>query len=166
MAGSFTTGSGSLNLSSVTLSLGNRGNVTGGLRVDLFSGDLTAPSTQLIQLMGDTNPGDFTNPVYTANGGYDLTSGTDYWIVASIIGGNTGVFRWSETYSGTQTGWDIGNNSSTSTNGSTWSSVTSVAMKFSVTTSAVPEPSTYAAFAGLVGIAFAASFRRRKAQKA
>jgi hypothetical protein len=160
LANSFTTGASATNLSSVTLFMANN---TGGsgFAVNLYSDGSGAPGSALESLSGPGAPSTNGNYNYTSAGTL-LNANSTYWIVATS---SVDHFGWGQTSSTTETsssGWTIGDVGLASTNGgASWITNTSNVQMFSVSTTAIPEPGTYAALAGVVALGFAAWRRRR-----
>lgn len=165
LAQSFTTGASAFLLDNITVKIYDGTNSGSGFSVDLYS-DLDGQPGSLIETLSGSNQPSSGDYAYTSAGSTTLAADSTYWWVASLSeGGSRSTSLW-ETNSTAETGlsgWTIGDGhaySGSSTGG--WSS-TSSPLQFSVNGSAVPEPSTYAAFAGLAALGLAAFRRRRRA---
>ena len=164
VANSFTTGSSGTTLSDVSLVIfGSSGT---GFSLALYTDAAGAPGTAVESLSGNATPTTGTYS-YTSSGS-TLAANTTYWVVAA--GPSSGpdyYFNFTTTPSTAETGaagWTIGNSYSYSTSPSlTWTPAGSSAIQFSVNTTAVPEPSSYAALAGVGALMLVASRRRRSA---
>lgn len=167
-AQTFTTGSASATLASIDVSFSqmNFSNTTFSLR--LFSNAGSQPGSSIETLSGSTSPSDGVFS-YTSSGSTVLAPNTTYWWVASSST-NGVIFHPTFTASQSETssyGWTIGNVGYTGSTTSpsslpTFSSI-STPFQFSVSAvSAIPEPSTYAALAGLVVLGTAVAIRRRR----
>lgn len=143
LSSSFTTNAsaGSYTLDSVTINLGDALTETGGFFLRIMSQTSSRPGTLIGTLSGETNPsgGLYT---YTPSATITLNANTTYWLVAGVTG--TGEYRWLSATGSNQTGdWTIGNNISTSMNtGSSWTNRNFPPYLFSVTATAIPEPSS------------------------
>jgi hypothetical protein len=94
----------------------------------------------------------FPSAGFTQN--YSVASGTSYWLVVSSTSGSAKAWGVSSTLDGPTASY-----SSTT---STWGSISPAgALGAAVSVSAIPEPGTYAAFAGLVALSVAVYRRRR-----
>lgn len=177
-AASFTVGSTPFSLAQVTLVFAAQvGSAPQNFQLKLaasssalenVSDQTVFPATILATFSGPHNPTIAGNYAYTLSGGYSLVSGATYWLVASTgdgIGSN--YFRWSMTGSQEQTssvGATIGNfGRSYSENGGIFVSGNVPLFTVYGNASAIPEPSTCAALAGVAVLALAAWHRRRRA---
>lgn len=164
-AGSFTTGSEATVLNSLSL-LGVSGSGT-DFSVELYSDSGNLPGTLLETLSGPTSPTSAsTTYVYTSGGSLTLSANTTYWWVTTVPTGTTAA-NFNSNYVTNSAdvaadGWSIGRYAY-QTNGGAWSNGTGRSMQFSVSTSAIPEPSTYAALFGAAALGLAA-YRRRLAR--
>jgi hypothetical protein len=82
----FTTGTGNLRLSSVTLGMAAGRNGSGNFFVKLYNSVNGRPGKSLITLSGEANP--INEGDYTYSGSYKLNPNTTYWIVAGVRSGN------------------------------------------------------------------------------
>jgi hypothetical protein len=168
LGSSFTTGSGSYNLESVTLLF--RQNIAGDLFVRLYGNNSGVPGTLITTF---TNPGSisssFANNTFTLATSQALTASTTYWLVSGVS--SSGNFGWRFTFSDSETGlpgWTIGGGNVSSTNqGGTWnSSPTSGPFQFSVNgteqSQSIPEPSSLVALLGLGGLGLVSRLKKRK----
>jgi hypothetical protein len=139
---SFTTGSSNYNVDSVTLSLNQ--SAAGNLFASIYSNNAGLPGSQLFTF---TNPGSVPSPIgnatFTLSTLQPLTPSTTYWLVSGVSSG-AGAYDWAVT--GTletgEPGWSIGNSLVVSINGgSSWSSNSLAAYKFSLSGSAASAPS-------------------------
>lgn len=160
---------GSYELVSVSLNLANATNTSGNFFVSIMQGDLgTGPDDGLpiITLSGTANPATVGTYTFTANNDL-LAANTTYWIVAGVTSGS-GSYRWNvatgDNYQmATWTPVDAFAQSSNA--GVDWSVLTAGSANpylYEVTVSAIPEPSTYAALAGLGALGLACWRRRQK----
>ncbi len=166
---SFTAGA-SGTISSVSLNLTMSGTATPVYSVELWSdngGSTHLPSALLATFVSGQNWSDVysgSNGVFNASNtvtfssagftqNYSLTSGASYWLVVSSTSGSAKAWGVSSTLDGPTASY-----SSTT---STWNSISPAgALGAAVSVSAIPEPGTYAAFAGLVALSVAV-YRRR-----
>ena len=166
---SFTTGSGSYNLESVTLLF--RQNTAGDLFVGLYGNNGGVPGTLITTF---TNPGSITtnlaNNTFTLATSQALTASTTYWLVSGVSSGS-GNYSWGYTSSDSETGlpgWTIGAGYVDSTNqGGTWISYpTDGPYQFSVNgteqSQSIPEPSSVVALLGLGGLGLVSRLKKRK----
>ncbi|WP_287735778.1 choice-of-anchor R domain-containing protein [Microcystis sp. M113S1] len=166
---SFTTGSGSYNLESVTLLL--QENTAGDLFVGLYGNNSGVPGTLITTF---TNPGSITtslaNNTFTLATSQALTASTTYWLVSGILSGS-GTYSWGYTSSDSETGlpgWTIGAGYVDSTNqGGTWISYpTDGPYQFSVNgteqSQSIPEPSSVVALLGLGGLGLVSRLKKQK----
>jgi|GEM_PF-2521198 len=170
-AQSFTTGVGSYTLNSIDLKLVGRNGTASIFTVALYSESSSTPGSLLVTLTGNSDPSTAGTFSYTATGGYTLDASTTYFMVASVPSGGSGdsySYRMSTDPSDSETtsvaSWTLGNGSLSrdNTGSGIWSSPSSSSLIMSVTATAVPEPSSYAAIFG--GLALIGTFlvRRRK----
>jgi hypothetical protein len=161
VAVSFTTDSATYSLTSVTLSLGGV-NTSSPLMVSIYNDNSGQPGSSLTALSG-ASPTSTGNYTFTSTG-LALSANTTYWVAAATSG--SGEYYWNLTtdLSQSNTGgatWTIGDDTQLFNSGS-WNTI-SVSAFMSVTATAVPEPGTYAALAGLTALGFVAWRRRRAA---
>lgn len=143
---SFTTGSSTTELSSVTLNGSGFGGVS-TFRVAVYTAISSAgPTGILATLVGLPTPGAAGNHVYSAAAPLVLTPNTTYWLVASAPSAvNPSGFSWRATSSpaedsGTLAGWSIGNTRLVSTTGgASWVSETNPIPQFSVQVNPLPD---------------------------
>ena len=157
---------GSYELVSVSLNLANATNTSGNFFVSIMQGDLgTGPDDGLpiITLSGTANPATVGTYTFTANNDL-LAANTTYWIVAGVTSGS-GSYRWNvatgDNYQiATWTPVDAFAQSSNA--GVDWSVLTAGSANpylFSVTATAIPEPSTWTVI--MAGVALAGTFAAR-----
>ena len=169
LGSSFTTGSGSYNLESVTLLF--RQNIAGDLFVRLYGNNSGVPGTLITTF---TNPASLTtnvaNNTFTLATSQALTASTTYWLVSGILSGS-GTYSWGYTSSDSETGlpgWTIGAGYVDSTNqGGTWISYpTDGPYQFSVNgteqSQSIPEPSSVVALLGLGGLGLVSRLKKQK----
>lgn len=166
VASDFTTGNEAATLDSITL-LFDANSSGSGFVLSLYSAGEGQPGSLLETLSGPDSPGEANAYTYSSVNATPLEANTTYWWVGSV--GN-GQFNYRNTYSSAETGaagWSIGDSSSFSQlNGGAWESSGGAQVRFSVSvTSAVPEPGTYAAFAGAAALGFAVWRRFTRKQK-
>lgn len=117
--------------------------VSGQSWLSLYSGSGTANAANTV-----------TFPSASFNGNYSVNAGTEYWLVVHAFS------------SGSLKSWGIasatGDPIASSSNGTTWGSLSlSGDLGAQISVSGIPEPGTYAAFAGLAALIVAACTRRR-----
>lgn len=166
-AGSFTTGSSTQYLDNITLAI--NGGSGSGFSLALYSNSSSAPGSLIHALSGSTAPTSAGNYAYIPTATTLLNANTTYWWVASVpyvSAGQNIQFNLKSTGSLAETsssGWTIGDRRGQQQNDTTWQTFGGSVL-FSVSaTSAIPEPGTYAAFAGLAALGLAA-YRRRKSR--
>ena len=163
LAQSFTTGSSASTLNGITLSLAS-GGTGSGFTVYLMSDNAGTPGNILETLSGPTSPGtgDIT---FTSGSSLPLDANTTYWWEATIVSTPNATFYLSSTTSTSETGssgWSIGDVGSHNYYVAPWTP-SAQAYIFSVSgTTAVPEPGTSAALAGLASLALLAYRRWRQ----
>lgn len=158
----FTTGSSATVLSNITLSLGNGSG--SGFALKLYSDNAGAPGTLLETLTGSSSPTTAGNYAFTSGASTALSATTTYWWVATTTSGNFNIKDTTSTAETSSTGWTIADSGFDQQNNSGSLVNDQDVFLFSVsTTSAVPEPGTYAAVAGFIALGFAAHRRRRRA---
>ena len=154
VASDFTTGSEETTLQSITLSF-DQYSAGSGFVLSLYADGDGRPGTLLETLSGPDAPNDATTYDYVSAGTI-LEAGTTYWWVGTV---EAGQFNYHGTYSSSEVspaGWTIGNFSSyTQLNGGDWESTGGAHTRFAVSVvSAVPEPASSGALAGLVSLGF------------
>lgn len=171
LAASFTTGSNvnGYTLDSVTLLFSSVSGTINDFAVQIRNNDTVSysggvPGTVVATLSGATAPP--SNSTGTWNGAnLSLAADTKYWVSWGFTSGN-GYANIPMTTDASSTGtWNLGDYYGTSSNGGTtwYSSQPNVYIPLlSLSASAVPEPSTWAAVFGLCALG-AAVWRRRKA---
>lgn len=172
---SFTTGVGSFNLDSVTLSFYSKNGLASGFTASLYTSlTATGPSGLVAMLTGNSTPSTGLE-TYSVTNSTLLNGGTTYWLVlaATATSANSG-FSLDGTNSlaedvGAYAGWSIGDTRMVSNNGgNSWfeGSTTSGVLQFSVqaspVTATVPDCATTAVLLG-VGLIGLSGFRRRYA---
>ena len=168
---SFTTGSGSYNLESVTLLFQEDTADLNNLFVRLYGNNSGVPGTLITTF---TNPASITtsvaNNTFTLTTPQALTANTTYWLISGVSSSN-GDYSWSYTSSDSETGlpgWTIGGGYVVSDNqGGTWSSIPDGGpFQFSVNgteqSQSIPEPSSLVALLGLGGLRLVSSLTKRK----
>jgi hypothetical protein len=161
----FTTGGTAMDLASFTLPIQSFGGSPSGFSLSLHSG-LTGGATLITTLTG-TTPSSLADYVFLPSGATTLAANTTYFLVltAASSGASSG-FHWSAAATtnedgGALAGWSIGNLRWISSNGgASWGTAAGVVPQFSVEVSAIPEPSTYAAFVS--GLVLFAALRVRR----
>lgn len=163
-AQSFTTGSSATYLNSISIFF-QSGGTGNGFSVDLHSGTSANPGTLLAPLSGSTAPTAAGNYPFTPTGQLTLSSNTTYWWVASVPADSGQIgFNIGSTASNAETspdGWTIGDTFRQQPISGGWNAAAGSLM-FKVNVSAIPEPSTYAAFFGVTAFAFAIHRRKRR----
>jgi hypothetical protein len=173
VAQNFTTGSNSWTLNSVTLGLlKNNVAFTGDVTAYIYSDSGGTPAGLLASsVTTHTLPANTSiNAEYTFSfSGQSLSGSTTYWVAVSGAASNAGL-NWkgtSDNSQSTSVGWSIADTGprTSSDSGSSWGSASSLGVGiFSVSaTSAIPEPSTYAAICGAAVLGLAAWRRKRRA---
>ncbi len=168
---SFTTGSGSYNLESVTLLFQENTADLNNLFVRLYGNNSGVPGTLITTF---TNPASITtslaNNTFTLTTPQALTANTTYWLISGILSGS-GYYRWGYTLSDSETGlpgWTIGAGYVNSgSQGGTWSSLPNDGpYQFSVNgteqSQSIPEPSSVVALLGLGGLGLVSRLKKRK----
>ena len=166
---SFTTGSGSYSLESVTLLF--RQNIAGNLFVRLYGNNSGVPGTLITTF---TNPASITtnlaNNTFTLTTPQALTANTTYWLISGVLSGS-GIYTWGYTFSDSETGlpgWTIGAGYVISENqGGTWNfDSLSGTYQFSVNgteqSQSIPEPSSVVALLGLGGLGLVSRLKKQK----
>lgn len=161
---SFTTGSSATLLQSIVLDM-DAGSGS-GFSLALYSAGVNAPGSLLETLSGSTAPTVDTTYSFTSGSSIVLSANTTYWWVTSVepLGGSFSTALTPFSSATSDSGWSIGEGYWTIQSGDSFDSLSSFggrSFKFAVATSAIPEPSTYAAFAGLGALGFVISRRRR-----
>lgn len=168
----FTTGTDTYELADVTLGIDGGTETIGGFFVQIWSSgsptiEMTEgqPITLLETLVGNNDPASEGQYTY-ASGGLQLSSNTDYWIIAGTTLNNPNGYWWdfSKNYAYTGvTGASLGPNISSRDQGSTWGSwgiYNWEPHSASVNVTVIPEPSTISLF-GIATATFVI-FRKRK----
>jgi hypothetical protein len=168
---SFTTGSGSYNLESVTLLFQEDTADLNNLFVRLYGNNSGVPGTLITTF---TNPASITtsvaNNTFTLTTPQALTANTTYWLISGVSSSN-GDYSWSYTSSDSETGlpgWTIGGGYVVSDNqGGTWSSIPDGGpFQFSVNgteqSQSIPEPSSVVALLGLGGLGLVSRLKKQK----
>lgn len=163
LAQPFTTGSTDTTLASIGMAFNSGGSGT-GIVFRLYTAGSGAPGTLLSTLSTAGAPASGGTITFTPASAIQLSANTTYWAVASASSGSS--FRASITTATGETsadGWSIANNRYATTNsGTSWNSGGNL-LRISVSASAIPEPSTYAACAGVAVLGLAVWRRRRAA---
>jgi hypothetical protein len=162
-AGSFTTGSSSTLLGNITLAVANGSG--SGFSVALHSNAVDRPGTLLASLAGSSSPTVGGNYSYLPENTITLSANTTYWWVASVPNGTSSSYGFNlrstaSTSESSSAGWTVGDVFRQQNNSGGWDP-TGTPLQFSVSASAIPEPSTYAALGGLIALGFAVWRRRR-----
>lgn len=167
-AGRFTTGTtinGSVSLYSVILSARNTPTTPGiGLTLELYGDNADPDGGLLIATLTGSDPigTSYANYTFSAPSGTLLADNTSYWLVAIA---SSGQFEWAVTGSGAEVGlagWSISDGHSSGVVG--WVSTPDQAAQFAVNVEPVPESSTHAAGALLVGAVGGLWWRQRRSR--
>lgn len=168
VAGAFTTGATTSLLGNVTLALGNASGATSVFTVALYSSNLGLPGTLIETLSGPASPQPVGNYSFTSGGSTTLNPNTTYFWVGTLASPSSSdrrrpLFALS-TNETSSDGWAITDFYYVKGSSGTWNATAGNPLMFSVSaTSAIPEPSTYAALAGVAALGLAAYRRRRTA---
>lgn len=155
---SFSTGGQASSITDLELSLINPGPATSDLiTIGLYADSSTTPGT-LVSALGTISD----NAISSSGGIYSvsltsnpvLSANTRYWIGLSETGAGTACWKWSQDTSGV----GVANENFSSGGGTFPNSAGPYQMAITV----VPEPSEYAAYAGLALVAFGAWRRVRR----
>ena len=151
----------SRNLQSITLSMDVAADTSGSFRVELYSNSGSLPGSSLGILTGNGNPATAGLYTYTPSSTITLNPNTTYWVVAKVTSG-LGDYSWNYTSTTTHGGTGtLGGFSESFDQGGSWSAENvSFPSMFSVTATAVPEPSSYAAMLGVAALGFGIFNRR------
>ncbi len=161
----FTTGSSSFTLNSVSMEFVAGGTST-GFAFRLYTAGVGQPGTLLETLTPSANPNTGGTITFTSTNSTQLDANTSYWVVASVT--STQAARANMTSSTGETsayGWTFSDIRYQSANsGASWATRTTFPrLSITATASAIPEPSTYAALAGVAVLGLAVYRRRRTA---
>lgn len=171
---SFTTGATSMTLLNVDLKFENAsiGGLT-GFAFSLYSGfTATGPTTHLVTFTGSNGPATAGTHSYSPASPTTLSANTTYYLVATAptLSISREHFHISTTSTtdedaGGIAGWRIDNTRWESGNAgiAPWTQLSGDVPQFSLTVSAVPEPSTYALLLGIAGLGTAWLRRRSRA---
>lgn len=162
---SFTTGASATELGSILLDMESGSG--SGFSLALYSAGVNAPGSLLETLSGSAAPTSAATYSFTSGLSIALSANTTYWWVASVESESLeGQFKIALTTFSSEAndgGWSIGQGYSTYPSDEGFGPLNPFRKKsfqFAVTTSAIPEPSTYAALAGFGAFAFVV-WRRR-----
>lgn len=159
-ANKFTTDNQAYRLDSVSMSLATPADTSSPLTVQLWSDNSAAPGSMLGSLSG-ANPATGGTFTFTSSSSVYLDPNTAYWVVLGTSG--TGNYSWNDSTFGSANTFNTGHPGvigGFSQNGGSES--TGRWMIFSVSGTAVPEPSTYATVSGLALVGFGAWRSRRR----
>ncbi len=99
------------------------------------------------------------NSTWTGSG-ITLAAATNYFVIWGFTDGTGDINASSRTDNFSSGAWDLGGGLSSTDGGSSWNTTTAGYM-LAINASAVPEPSAFALFVGLVTLGLAATRRRR-----
>jgi hypothetical protein len=163
----FTTGGAVSTLDSFTLPIKSFGGSPAGFSLSLYSGLSGGGSGTLVTTLTGTTPSALADYVFAPPVTTSLAANSTYFLVLTgLSSGASSGYHWSAAAttnddSGAMAGWSIGNLRWISSNGgATWGTAIGVVPQFSVSVTAVPEPSTFAVLAGCAGLFAAWRLRR------
>jgi hypothetical protein len=142
---------------------------SGGFTVAVYSDALGVPAASPISggsLSGSANPSSTGVYAYTASAA-TLAPNTQYWVVAKVPSGN-GTYLWNYASDTTQTtaapGWTVEGLYAFRDFEQSWQALNEFQpFMMSISATAVPEPSEYAACGGVLAAGVAGYLRRRRA---
>ena len=167
-ANQFKTDFTNLVITSVTLTMNATSGTANGVVLRIFSDSSNTPGASVGGYTFDSpaiggNHNAPVNVTFTPTSSISLNANTNYWIVVSDPNSNS---EWRYTSSNTGSSTAIGGyvvrDASTTNSGGSWSIFTNSPYLTEISASAVPEPSTYAAWAGVIALGTTVVLRRRK----
>lgn len=168
----FTTGSSAAVIWTATVKFYNDDNQSHNLIAYLYSASAGLPGTLLATSATANVPFGVPSEAVFDFGAYGVDANTSYWLVYSLLEpvNMEAVYGWftSDDAETSDYGWTIGWDSARSNDGDTWildaTDLSYVRLEGRLGT--IPEPSTYAGFAGLAAGAFVLGLRRRRETQA
>jgi hypothetical protein len=169
-ADQFKTDSSNLFITGVTLTMNALSGTANGVVLKIFSDSANTPGSSVGGYVFDSPAigGNHSGPVavtFTPTSAIALTANTNYWLVVFDPNANS---EWRYTSSNTGTSTGVGGyfvrDASSINSGGSWSAFTNSPYLAEISASAVPEPSTYAAWAGALALGATIILRRRNAQ--